>query len=80
LGKRVRVASRRFVIRALSRAMRRPRSVPAWSARPHDVLYLRPDRVGDMIISTGLLRAIATSHSTIRLHVLGTPANAGVLE
>src|SRR6516225_6063923 len=80
LGKRVRVAYRRFVIRALSLPMRRPRSAPAWSARPHDVLYLRPDRVGDMIISTGLLRAIATSHDTIRLHVLATPANAAVLE
>jgi len=33
-----------------------------------------------MIVSTGLLRAIATSHRTIRLHVLATPANAGVLE
>jgi ADP-heptose:LPS heptosyltransferase len=61
-------------------AMRGRRSAPAWSARPHDVLYLRPDRVGDMIISTGLLRAIATSHQTIRLHVLATPWNAGVLE
>jgi len=80
LGKRVRVANRRFVLRALSLAMRRPRSAPAWSARPHDVLYLRPDRVGDMIISTGLLRAIATSHSTMRMHVLVTPSNAGVLE
>ena len=76
----MRVANRRFVLRALSLAMRRPRSAPAWSARPHDVLYLRPDRVGDMIVSTGLLRAIATSHSTIRMHVLVTPSNAGVLE
>ena len=76
----MRVAYRRFVIRALSLPMRRPRSAPAWSARPYDVLYLRPDRVGDMIVSTGLLRAIATSHSTIRMHVLVTPSNAGVLE
>jgi len=79
-GKFAEFSNRRFLIRALSLAMRRRRSTPAWSARPHDVLFLRPDRVGDMIVSTGLLRAIATSHPTIRLHVLATPANAGVLE
>src|SRR5262249_29129911 len=70
----------RFMVRALSLAIRRRRSAPAWSARPYDVLFLRPDRVGDMIVSTGLLRAIATSHRTIRLHVLATPWNARVLE
>jgi ADP-heptose:LPS heptosyltransferase len=79
-GKFAEFANRRFLIRALSLAMRRRRSAPAWSVRPHDVLFLRPDRVGDMIVSTGLLRAIATSHPTIRLHVLATPGNAGVLE
>jgi ADP-heptose:LPS heptosyltransferase len=78
--KRVEVAHRRFLIRSLSRATQRRRAAPEWHARPHDVLFLRPDRVGDMIISTGLLRAIATSHETIRLHVLATPANAAVLE
>ncbi len=80
LRKRIEVGHRRVLVRALSALMRRRRSAPDWSARPHDVLFLRPDRVGDMIISTGLLRAIATSHPTIRLHVLATPWNAGVLE
>ena len=80
LRKRVEGAHRRFLIRSLSLATRRRRTAPAWDARPYDVLFLRPDRVGDMIISTGLLRAIATSHETIRLHVLATPVNAGVLE
>jgi ADP-heptose:LPS heptosyltransferase len=78
--KRVEVAHRRVLIRCLSRLTPRRRTAPDWGARPYDVLFLRPDRVGDMIISTGLLRAIATSHDTIRLHVLATPANAGVLE
>jgi ADP-heptose:LPS heptosyltransferase len=80
LRKRIEVAHRRLLIRVLNLATRRRRTTPEWSARPYDVLFLRPDRVGDMIISTGLLRAIATSHDTIRLHVLATPVNAGVLE
>ena len=80
LGKRIEVANRRLMIRLLSPVIRRPRTAPEWNARRYDVLFLRPDRVGDMIISTGLLRAIATSHDTIRLHVLATPANAAVLE
>ncbi len=80
LRKRIEVAHRRLLIRVLNLATRRRRTAPEWSARPYDVLFLRPDRVGDMIISTGLLRAIATSHDTIRLHVLATPVNAGVLE
>jgi ADP-heptose:LPS heptosyltransferase len=79
LYKRGEVAHRRFLIRSLSLVTRRRGTAPEWGSRPYDVLFLRPDRVGDMIISTGLLRAIATSHETIRLHVLATPVNAGVL-
>ncbi len=54
--------------------------LPDWNARPHRVLYLRYDRIGDMIMATGLLRAIATSHPGIRLDVLASPSNAPVLE
>jgi ADP-heptose:LPS heptosyltransferase len=52
---------------------------PDWDARPYRVLYLRHDRVGDMILATGLIRAIAASHPTIRLNVLASPRNACVL-
>jgi ADP-heptose:LPS heptosyltransferase len=52
---------------------------PDWDARPHRVLFLRHDRIGDMILSTGLLKVIATSHPTITLEVLASPANAPVL-
>jgi len=72
---------RRFWIGALALVMRRgaaPRP-PDWGARPHRVLFLRHDRIGDMILSTGLLRVIATSHPTIELDVLASPANAPVL-
>lgn len=40
------------------------------------VLFLRPDRIGDMVISLGVLRAIAAAHEDIELHVLASPANA----
>jgi ADP-heptose:LPS heptosyltransferase len=43
------------------------------------VLFLRHDRIGDMILSTGVLRAIATAQPTIQLDVLASPANASVL-
>ncbi|HUF64688.1 MAG TPA: glycosyltransferase family 9 protein [Gemmatimonadaceae bacterium] len=54
--------------------------LPDWDARAHRVLYLRYDRIGDMIMATGLLRAIAGSHPGIQLDVLASPANAPVLE
>jgi ADP-heptose:LPS heptosyltransferase len=57
----------------------RSRGAPDWNARPHRVLFLRHDRIGDMILSTGLLRAIATAQPNIRLDVLASPANAPVL-
>ena len=52
---------------------------PDWSSRPHRVLFLRHDRIGDMIVSTGVLRAIARSHPTVVLDVLASPGNAPVL-
>lgn len=55
------------------------RPVPDWRSREWRVLYLRPDRIGDMILATSLIRAIARSHPTIRLDVLAAPANAQIL-
>lgn len=73
---------RRLWIRVLVRAMRRQsaESPPEWSGRPHRVLFLRHDRAGDMILSTGVMRAIARSHPTITMDVLASPANAAILE
>jgi ADP-heptose:LPS heptosyltransferase len=53
---------------------------PAWDTRPFRVLFLRHDRAGDMILSTGLMRAIARSHATITLDVLASHANAAVVQ
>ena len=52
---------------------------PDWRARPYRVLFLRHDRIGDMILTTGVLRAIAASHPTVRLDVLASPINAPVV-
>lgn len=58
---------------------RSDRAAPDWSRGRHRVLFLRHDRIGDMIVTTGVLRAIARSHPTIELDVLASPANAPVL-
>ena len=77
--KGVELAWRRVWIRLLTRllARRRPQSVPSWSQAR--VLFLRHDRIGDMILSTGLLRALRERHPGITLDVLASSANAPVL-
>lgn len=81
LLKRIERAVKRVAIGAAVRvASPSPASPPDWAARPHRVLYLRYDRIGDMIMATGLLRAIATAHPTVELHVLASPSNVGVLD
>src|ERR1043166_2050768 len=78
--KRVELAWRRLWIRVLVQLMRTPPARPQWATGRHRVLFLRHDRAGDMILSTGVIRAIARSHPTITLDVLASPANAAVLE
>jgi ADP-heptose:LPS heptosyltransferase len=79
--KRLEKAWRSFAIRLIGRLMGEGErgGPPDWDARPHRVLFLRHDRIGDMILSTGVLRAIAASHPNITLDVLTSPANAPVL-
>ena len=80
--KRLELWWRRLWIRILVRLMRRAdgAGAPDWGARPHRILFLRHDRAGDMIVSTGVMRAIARSHPTITLDVLASPANAAILD
>ncbi|MGQ0712241.1 MAG: glycosyltransferase family 9 protein [Gemmatimonadaceae bacterium] len=79
--KQVERAWKRIVFRALAALLagRRDQGAPRWDSRPHRVLYLRYDRIGDMIMATPLIRAIAQSHPTIELDVLASPSNAIVL-
>jgi ADP-heptose:LPS heptosyltransferase len=80
--KRLELWWRKLWIRILVRLMRRPAAgeLPNWASRPHRVLFLRHDRAGDMIVSTGVMRAIARSHPTIVMDVLASPANATILD
>ena len=52
---------------------------PDWRDRTYRVLFLRHDRIGDMILSTGILRAIAQAFPTIQLDVLASTSNAPVI-
>lgn len=74
-------AWKRVVFRAFGALLPGQRApvAPAWGARPHRVLYLRYDRIGDMIMATPLIRAIARAHPTIALDVLASPTNGVVL-
>lgn len=75
-------SGKRAALRGAAALLGRSAAAPApdWSARPHRVLFLRHDRIGDMILSTGVLRAIAASHPTLAVDVLASPVNAPVLE
>jgi ADP-heptose:LPS heptosyltransferase len=79
--KRLELWWRGLWIRILVALMRRSAGgKPAWGGRPFRVLFLRHDRAGDMILSTGPMRAIARSHPTITMDVLASSANAAILE
>ena len=64
----------------LTGLMRSPRAQPNWASRPHKLLFLRHDRLGDMIVSTHVMRVIAESHPGMTLDVLASPANAAGIE
>lgn len=67
---------------AIARALpgKRVESAPAWDSRDWRVLFLRYERIGDMIMSTGVIRVIAQSQPTIKVDVLGNPTALPVLE
>lgn len=55
-------------------------SPPDWDARATSVLYMRAQGIGDLILATGVLRAIMRAHPAITLDILTTPAAAPVLD
>lgn len=55
-----------------------PDTSPDWRARPHRVLFIRNDGIGDLILSIEVMRAIAESAPTITLDVLASPQNAAL--
>jgi len=52
----------------------------SWHLHPSRVLFIRYDRVGDMVLCTGLLRALSAAYPRMTIDVLTTPTNAPVLE
>ncbi|MGH7621346.1 MAG: glycosyltransferase family 9 protein, partial [Gemmatimonadaceae bacterium] len=66
-------------IGALSRGDR-VATMPAPDSRPLRVLYMRAQGIGDLILATGVLRAIAQSNADLALDVLTTPVAAPVLD
>jgi ADP-heptose:LPS heptosyltransferase len=55
------------------------RERPNWSAGPCRVLYLRYDRIGDMVLATGIIKAIVVAQPTVAVDVLASVGNAAVL-
>lgn len=55
-------------------------TAPDWDSRSWSILYMRAQGIGDVILATGVLRAIARSHQTFALDVLTTPAASPVLD
>ena len=43
------------------------------------MLYLRYDRIGDMVLATGIIKAIVSAQPTVTVDVLASLANAAVL-
>lgn len=54
--------------------------LPRWNERPHAVLYMRTQGIGDLILATGALRAIAHAQPSLALDVLTTAQASPVLE
>ena len=57
----------------------RQRTQPNWSAGPRRVLFIRHDGIGDVLMSTPLLRAIARAHPGLSIDVLTFPGPADAL-
>jgi ADP-heptose:LPS heptosyltransferase len=55
------------------------REPPNWSAGPHRVLYLRNERIGDMVLATGIIKAIVSAQPTVTVDVLASAGSAAVL-
>ncbi|MFL5500699.1 MAG: glycosyltransferase family 9 protein [Gemmatimonadaceae bacterium] len=80
--KRIEVAWRAFWMKAIALLLPGPRKarIPDWDARPMRLLYLRFERIGDLIMATAAIRAIKQAHPRFSIDVLVTPTNAPVLE
>lgn len=69
-------------MRAIARMLPGPRetALPDIRSDPVKVLFLRYERIGDMIMATGMIRALAQSSPFVTLDVVAAPSTAPVLE
>lgn len=75
--KSVEIAWRTAWMRAIAATLPGPcaAAAPEWGSRPFRVLYVRYEAIGDLIMATGVIRAIVRSHPTITLDVLASRRN-----
>lgn len=75
------MAWRALWMRAIARSLPGPQTVPpAWKASGRRTLFVRYERIGDMIMATGLIRVLAQSLAGHRVDVLANASTAPVLE
>jgi hypothetical protein len=68
----------RFFYRVVRLTLPRPAPV-RWDRDPCRVLFLRPDRIGDSIVTTGIFRAIARGAPNVTIDVVCSPRNLPAL-
>jgi ADP-heptose:LPS heptosyltransferase len=75
-------AWRAMWMRAIGRALPGPRVVvsAAFDASPLRTLFVRYERIGDMIMATGLIRVLAQASSRGKIDVVANSLTAAVLE
>lgn len=69
------------ILRVMIRMAKAPRDPPDpdWTARPSRILLLRHDRIGDMITTTALIRAINEAQPNVAVDVLASPKNEEII-
>jgi ADP-heptose:LPS heptosyltransferase len=80
--RRVEVAWRAFWMRSIAALLPHPASSapPDWDARPLRLLYLRYERIGDVIMATAPIRVIKQAHPSLIIDALVTTTGAPVLQ
>ena len=77
------VTFERRVRRALARLLARRLPAPRPAEQPRDVkrlLVLRHDAIGDMIMTTGILRALKEARPELRVDIVASPSNVSMLD
>src|SRR6476469_9827299 len=80
--RKIEIAWRAFWMRVLGRLLPGPKetALPPATNADYRVLFIRYERIGDMIMATSLIRNIASALPSGKVDVLATPTTAPVLE